>query len=63
MIAAERPTGMSGRDLILGDSLDTPNVSADHADGLLRLCVPIAEEAKPCKIAVTASKAKKSIAA
>ena len=63
VLAAERPAGRFGRELILGDSLETSKVTADYADGVLTLRIPIAERAKPRKIAVTGSKAKKSIAA
>ncbi|MEA5455738.1 Hsp20 family protein [Sinomonas sp. JGH33] len=63
VIAAERPEGTFGRELILGDALDTSNVSADYADGVLTLRIPVAEEAKPRKISVTTKKEKKEIAA
>ena len=62
-VAAERPEGTFGRELILGDALDTSNVSADYADGVLTLRIPIAEQAKPRKISVTTKKEKKEIAA
>ena len=52
VIAAERPTGTFGRELILGDSLETSKVTADYADGVLTLRIPIAEQAKPRKIEV-----------
>lgn len=63
VIAAERPAGTFGRELILGDSLETSKVTADYADGVLTLRIPIAERAKPRKISVTASKSKREIAA
>ncbi|WP_432574223.1 Hsp20/alpha crystallin family protein [Kineococcus sp. SYSU DK005] len=52
MIAAERPRGVFSRQLILGDNLDTARVSAAYRDGVLRLRVPVAERAKPRRIAV-----------
>ena len=52
MIAAERPRGVFSRQLILGDNLDTERVSAAYRDGVLRLRVPVAERAKPRRIAV-----------
>lgn len=51
-VAAERPHGVFSRQLFLGDQLDTDNIAADYADGVLRLTVPVAEEAKPRKIAI-----------
>lgn len=62
-VAAERPEGTFGRELILGDALDTSKVSADYADGVLTLRIPVAEQAKPRKISVTTKKEKKEIAA
>ena len=52
VLAAERPRGLFKRQLILGDNLDTENVSASYAAGVLRLEIPVAEQAKPHKIAV-----------
>jgi HSP20 family protein len=53
MIAAERPRGVFSRQLILGDALDTDRVQASYSDGVLTLLIPVAEKAKPRKIAVT----------
>lgn len=53
-VAAERPHGVFSRQLFLGDQLDTDNIAADYTDGVLRLTVPVAEQAKPRKIAVQA---------
>ena len=64
VVAAERPEGTFGRELILGDALDTSKATADYADGVLTLRIPVAEEAKPRKVSVTtAKKEKKEIAA
>jgi HSP20 family protein len=52
MIAAERPRGVFSRQLVLGDSLDTANVAADYNAGVLTLRIPVAEQAKPRKIAI-----------
>ncbi|MBK0420194.1 Hsp20 family protein [Leucobacter sp. CSA1] len=54
-LAAERPRGVFSRQLVLGDNLDTSRISASYEAGVLRLDVPVAEEAKPRKISVTAS--------
>ena len=53
MLAAERPTGLFSRQLVLGDNLDLDRLEACYDDGVLRLTVPVAERAKPRKIEVT----------
>lgn len=53
MIAAERPRGVFSRQLVLGENLDTDRISAAYDAGVLTLRIPVAEEAKPRKIAVT----------
>ncbi|MER7452646.1 Hsp20/alpha crystallin family protein [Nocardia beijingensis] len=53
MIATERTRGVFSRQLFLGENLDTDRIRADYRDGVLRLIVPVAEEAKPRKIEVT----------
>ncbi|MBB4935014.1 HSP20 family protein [Lipingzhangella halophila] len=53
VVMAERPSGSFSRQLFLGESLDGENISADYADGVLTLRVPVAEQAKPRKISVT----------
>ena len=53
MIAAERPRGVFSRQLILGDTLDTDRVQASYTAGVLTLRIPVAEKAKPRKIAVS----------
>jgi HSP20 family protein len=52
MLAAERPTGLFSRQLVLGDNLDLERVSADYQSGVLRLTIPVAEKAKPRKIEI-----------
>lgn len=52
-VASERRWGMFSRQLVLGDALDTDNVDADYTAGVLRLRIPIAEQAKPRKISVS----------
>lgn len=53
LIAAERPRGVFSRQLILGDTLDTERIAASYDAGVLTLKIPVAEQAKPRKIAVT----------
>jgi HSP20 family protein len=52
-LAAERPTGLFSRQLVLGDNLDLDRLEAHYEDGVLRLTVPVAERAKPRKIEVS----------
>jgi HSP20 family protein len=57
MIAAERPRGVFSRQLILGDTLDTDRLQASYAAGVLTLRIPVAEQAKPRKIAIATADA------
>ena len=53
MLASERPTGHFSRQLVLGDNLDLDRVEAEYDAGVLRLTIPVAEQAKPRKIEIT----------
>lgn len=55
LIAAERPRGLFSRQLFLGDTLDTERIVADYENGVLRLRIPVAEQAKPRKIEINAA--------
>jgi HSP20 family protein len=55
MLASERPRGVFSRQLILGDNLDTEQVSASYDGGVLRLQIPVAERAKPRKISINST--------
>jgi HSP20 family protein len=61
LIAAERPRGVFSRQLILGDNLDLENITANYRDGVLTLAVPVAEKAKPRKIAVESTDSQRTI--
>jgi HSP20 family protein len=63
MIAAERPRGVFSRQLVLGDNLDTDRITASYDAGVLTLQIPIAEQAKPRKIAITRGTQRQAIAA
>ena len=52
LIAAERPRGVFSRQLVLGDNLDTEHIAASYDAGVLTLEIPVAEKAKPRKIAI-----------
>ena len=60
-IAAERPRGVFSRQLILGENLDTNKIDASYELGVLSLTIPVAEQAKPRKIAITSDRAKQAI--
>lgn len=49
----ERQSGTFARQLALGKGLATDRIEADYTDGVLRLVIPVAEEAQPRKISVT----------
>lgn len=51
-LAHERPTGTFARQLTLGYGVALDRIAADYTDGVLTLTIPVAEEAKPRKIAV-----------
>jgi HSP20 family protein len=57
MLAAERPSGVFSRQLVLGDNLDLEKVDAKYETGVLTLRIPVAEQAKPRKIEVTSGTA------
>ncbi len=52
MLASERPRGVFSRQLVLGDNLDLQRIEANYDGGVLRLTVPVAEQAKPRRIEV-----------
>lgn len=54
-VICERPTGAFTRELFLGESLDTDKISASYENGVIRLTIPVAEEAKARHIAVKAA--------
>lgn len=51
-IAAERPRGTFQRRLMLGRDLDPERLTAAYRDGVLTVTLPIAERAKPRRVAV-----------
>ncbi len=52
-LAGERPRGNFSRQLVLGDNLDTDNITAHYDAGVLSLKIPVAEAAKPRKIEIS----------
>ena len=52
IVVMERPQGTFSRQLLLSQTLDTDKLRAEYRDGVLRLTVPVAEQAKPRKIEI-----------
>ncbi|HEU5469396.1 MAG TPA: Hsp20/alpha crystallin family protein [Actinophytocola sp.] len=50
---SERPRGVFSRQLFLGDTLETEHIKAHYDAGVLTLRVPVAEQARPRKIAIS----------
>ncbi|MBQ1109345.1 Hsp20/alpha crystallin family protein [Streptomyces anulatus] len=61
MELSERPLGVFSRQIALADSLDTEQIDADYEAGVLTLRIPIAERAKPRKIAIGGESRRKQI--
>ncbi|MFJ9522290.1 Hsp20/alpha crystallin family protein [Kitasatospora sp. NPDC101801] len=59
----ERPLGVFSRQIMLTDTLDPEGISADYDAGVLTLRIPVAEKAKPRKIAISRSGDRKQIKA
>ncbi|MDT9683927.1 Hsp20/alpha crystallin family protein [Streptomyces sp. TRM76323] len=55
MELSERPLGVFSRQVMLADTLDVENIKGDYDAGVLTLRIPIAERAKPRKIAISAA--------
>nr|WP_026127754.1 MULTISPECIES: Hsp20 family protein [Nocardiopsis] len=58
-VVAERPSGKFSRQLYLGEELDTDHLSAEYADGVLTVTIPVAERAKPRRISITGGGSRK----
>lgn len=53
LIVAERTYGTFTRQVFLGETLDSENISADYTAGVLTLTIPVHEAAKPRKVEIT----------
>jgi HSP20 family protein len=51
-LVRERPTGRFVRRLHLGDGVDLEHVDAEFENGVLKVTIPLAEEAKPRQVEV-----------
>ncbi len=54
VLLAERPQGSFSRQLFLGEGLDLEQVAASYDDGVLNVRIPVAEQAKPRKVEISA---------
>ncbi|WAP57825.1 Hsp20/alpha crystallin family protein [Streptomyces sp. S465] len=61
VVVAERSTGSFSRQLFLGETLDSERIDASYDAGVLRLTIPVAEQAKPRKIAISGGSSRKQI--
>ena len=52
VVVAERPRGTFSRQLFLGENLDTDHIEANYDKGVLTVSIPVAEAAKPRKVAI-----------
>ena len=53
VLISERPQGVFTRQLFLGESLDTDAIEANYDQGVLTLTIPVAEQAKPRRVAIS----------
>ncbi|MHA6757365.1 Hsp20/alpha crystallin family protein [Streptacidiphilus sp. PAMC 29251] len=61
LLLSERPRGAFSRQLFLGETLDTERIDAAYDAGVLTLRIPVAEQAKPRKIAISGGGAPRQI--
>jgi len=61
VVVSERPQGVFSRQLLLSQALDTEKLQAQYVDGVLRLTIPVAEQAKPRRIEVSHAGAPRTI--
>lgn len=57
IVVNERPQGRFQRQLFLGETLDAEHIEARYDHGVLTLRIPVAEKAKPRKVAISAGEA------
>ena len=62
VVVSERPQGSFSRQLLLGDGLAHDRVEASYENGVLTVTIPVAEQAKPRKIEISAGGHAKELA-
>lgn len=60
-VVDERSYGVFSRQLFLGDTLDSDRLTADYDAGVLTIKIPIAEKAKPRRVAIGGQSERKQI--
>lgn len=60
-VVDERSYGVFSRQLFLGDTLDSDQLTADYTAGVLTLKIPIAEKAKPRRVEIRGGADRKEI--
>ena len=58
VLAAERPQGSFSRQLFLGEGLDAERIEAAYDQGVLRVSIPVAEQAKPRRVEISSGNGK-----
>jgi hypothetical protein len=53
LVVGERPRGTFSRQLFLAETLDSERIAADYTDGVLRLRIPVREQAKPRRVDIS----------
>ena len=53
VIVAERPQGSFTRQLSLGEGVDPENLTADYADGVLHLTIPVSPKTRARRVEIT----------
>jgi HSP20 family protein len=62
VIVAERPQGSFTRQLHLGEGVDSENLTAGYADGVLHLTIPVSPQVQPRRVEITHSSGSRTIA-
>ena len=53
LLIGERPTGTFSHQLFLSETLETDRLKAEYIDGVLRLRLPVKEQAKPRRVDIS----------
>ena len=53
VIVAERSQGSFARQLSLGEGVDSENLAADYADGVLHVTIPASQRSQPRRVEIT----------
>ena len=58
LVTGERPHGRFRRRLLLGEAVDTDRIEADYHQGVLTIRAPLAEAARPRRVAISTGRRK-----